>query len=757
MNPNGEADVVEERISRLEEELQQLYSSRAKSGRKMKFSPSKKERAGRSGPSLYRTAFELSDDAIIFLDHSFRITRANPSACRFFGRNEEELLGKYIKTFIPVIAYDLFRTHAENYMAEKEVKGDMPILLPDNTERVGLFTLAEDSWTGLPVLVMKDITKQNELNFLLEIYSKSFTDLFENSLDGFVIYDKERTIINANSAACRKFEISKEEFVGKSFNEFIDSEAIPSAQALRKQVDEEGAIRVEFPFKLLNGKRKYFDCSTKADVFGGLYITAFRDTTERRRIERELAEKETKFRAIFENALDGILLWDENLNILEANTAASDILEVPAEMLPDYNLFDFVKEKNKEAAANYVRELMRKGFLRLEASFRLLNGKKKQIELTMRREITEGAGLVIIRDVTARHKMIQDLSRNERKLKGLFNKALDGFALIDQDGYHAELNPAAKHIVGIPDTGIKRYHFTDFFTAGQLKTVLRYWREACKDGAVEGEVELTKLNGQKRAIEFSASKDIYPGLHLIAFRDLTEKKEMEEKIRKSETLNVLGELAAGIGHEIRNPLTSIKGFIRLLENDSINEAEKSYFQIVNSELQRIESITTEFLYLARPQAHIFKYQDVSVMMAQTLEIMKAEANLNNIQIHARFSEELPDIPCIENQLKQVFLNLVKNGIEAMENGGNLFVEVKNEADKELVISIKDEGKGIPDEKLKRVGEPFYTTKEKGTGLGLMVSYKIVKEHGGRIEVESEPGQGTTFCVRLPIQDQRGDL
>ncbi len=753
MNPNWEADVVEERIARLEEELSQLYMQ-AEDSRHRGFNRAGMDKAGR-GHSLYQTAFELSGDAILFLSDTFRITRVNPAACRLFDRSEKELMGAYIKTFIPAIAYDLFRTYAEKYLSEKKVNGEMPILLTDGTERKGLFTIAADSRTGQPVLVMKDVTKQNELNLLLDIYSKSFTDLFENSLDGFVIYDKDRTIINANSAACRKFEISKEAFIGKNFNEFIDSDALPSALAIRKQVDKEGAIRVEFPFKLLNGKRKYFDCSTKADVFGGLYITAFRETTERRKIERELVEKEAKFRAIFESALDGILLWDENLNIVKANSAASDILEVPGDRLTNYNLFDFVKEKNKEAAENYVRELMRKGFLRLEASFRLLNGKTKQIELTMRREITEGAGLVIIRDVTARHRMIQDLSRNERKLKGLFNKALDGFALIDQRGYYAELNPAAKQIVGITDTGDKRYHFKDFFTSEQLKMVRAYWEQLSRDGAVEGEVELSKLDGEIRAIEFSASKDIYPGLHLVAFRDLTEKREMEDKIRKSETLNVLGELAAGIGHEIRNPLTSIKGFIRLLENDCMSDSQKTYFQIINSELERIESITTEFLFLARPQAHIFKDKDVTVMMAQTLEIMKAEANLNNIQIHASFAEDLPEIPCIENQLKQVFLNLVKNGIEAMEHGGDLFVEIKKEAEKELIITIKDEGKGIPEEILKRIGEPFYTTKEKGTGLGLMVSFKIIKEHGGRIEVESEPGIGTAFCLRLPIQGQRG--
>lgn len=141
-------------------------------------------------------------------------------------------------------------------------------------------------------------------------------------------------------------------------------------------------------------------------------------------------------------------------------------------------------------------------------------------------------------------------------------------------------------------------------------------------------------------------------------------------------------------------------------------------------------------------------------MKDTIELLNAQAILVNVQIHLDYGE-VPDIFCEPNQLKQVFINILKNAIEVMPNGGNIYVSITKEDDHRVQISIQDEGPGIPKNKLKRLGEPFYTTKERGTGLGLMVSYKIIKEHNGKIDVKSKVGYGTTFYISLPINGQEG--
>jgi signal transduction histidine kinase len=168
-----------------------------------------------------------------------------------------------------------------------------------------------------------------------------------------------------------------------------------------------------------------------------------------------------------------------------------------------------------------------------------------------------------------------------------------------------------------------------------------------------------------------------------------------------------------------------------------------------SELNRIEYIISEFLVLAKPQNVVYKERDVRPLLEHIIALAETHAIMHNVQIAAVYEKELPLVKCEENQLKQVFLNLLKNAVEAMSGGGEVRVEVRWEQQKNLLIRFVDQGCGIAEERIPKLGEPFYTTKEKGTGLGLMVSYKIIENHGGTINVISRERKGTTFEIRLP--------
>lgn len=234
---------------------------------------------------------------------------------------------------------------------------------------------------------------------------------------------------------------------------------------------------------------------------------------------------------------------------------------------------------------------------------------------------------------------------------------------------------------------------------------------------------------------------------LCVSRDISERKQTEELMLRSEKLLMAGQLAAGIAHEIRNPLTSIKGFLQLLASQMKDKQE--FVTIMRSELNRIEEITNELLLLAKPHAHAFHKHELGGLLKQVVSIMEPQSILNNVQVVNIPAMEPLYIRCDENQLKQVFINFIKNAIEAMPNGGLLQVTVERHQE-EAVIAFIDQGCGIPEDKLATIWQPFYTTKDRGTGLGLMVSYSIIENHKGRVNVSSELGTGTTFTVHLPL-------
>ncbi len=264
------------------------------------------------------------------------------------------------------------------------------------------------------------------------------------------------------------------------------------------------------------------------------------------------------------------------------------------------------------------------------------------------------------------------------------------------------------------------------------------------------EQKLRRFDGINIFVEVSSRSIVYEGKEAIVTtaKDITNKKEETEGLlQKSEKLALVGQLAAGIAHEIRNPLTSIKGFIQLFKSKYKNEEE--YFNLVLSELDRINMIVGEFLVLAKPTAVVFKEKDIEILLKDVVTLINTQAIMNNIQIFVEFESDLPLVVCEENQLKQVFINILKNSIEAMPNGGMIQVRgIVKEKDK-VSICIIDQGLGIPEDRIPTLGEPFYTTKEKGTGLGLMTSYKIIERHHGELKISSKVNEGTIVEVLLP--------
>lgn len=241
-----------------------------------------------------------------------------------------------------------------------------------------------------------------------------------------------------------------------------------------------------------------------------------------------------------------------------------------------------------------------------------------------------------------------------------------------------------------------------------------------------------------------------PYQYLAIRNDITEKKKSEEMLHRQDKLAAVGQLAAGVAHEIRNPLTSMKGYAEFLQLDEKDPQRQEFIDIILDEIDRVNNIVEEFMVLAKPKAVELEERNIIPIVQNVVSMLKFEARKRNVKLEFDTVEEIVQIECDENRLKQVFLNFIKNGIEAMPDGGDLRVKAEIH-DENIVISIQDTGVGIPPETLKKIGEPFYTTKKNGNGLGLMVSFKIIESHNGKVYIESEQNKGTTFKILLPAK------
>jgi two-component system, sporulation sensor kinase E len=456
---------------------------------------------------------------------------------------------------------------------------------------------------------------------------------------------------------------------------------------------------------------------------------------------------ETKNVDVFKHALDAIIVFNPAGIIIEANPAFCSILGEETHRLLGKSLKELVPVE-KQYKLNRQKMLLRQSG-RAKGILPIISPKGlTYFETVTTFDKESSLNISIMRDVTHQRILDQHSSKGNNFMKELFLEALDGIILWDSAGDIMTANAAACHIFECTHHKLIGLNFKHLFTIDEVGygDIIR---ELKQTGALKSQIYLQLNNGKKKHIEFTCKTHSFDNYIITIFRDVSEKYEMLEQLRRSDRLNVIGELAAGIAHEIRNPMTALKGFIQLLE-ESINSEHSMYYQVITSELSRIDSIINEFLILAKPQVIRYQEKDINQVIRETVDLLNAQAVLYNVQFHTDYNENIPLLYCEPNQLKKVFINIIKNAIEVMPNGGKIMIRTNRSPEHQIHISIQDEGFGIPKEKIKRLGEPFYTTKERGTGLGLMVSYKIVEEHHGSIDIESEEGKGTVFHIYLPL-------
>ena len=323
--------------------------------------------------------------------------------------------------------------------------------------------------------------------------------------------------------------------------------------------------------------------------------------------------------------------------------------------------------------------------------------------------------------------------------------------MMDLTGQITKVNPRFEAVTEISSKELLGTMFLDlhFDETKNLKESFNFVLENHR-GIISGEVRLTTKHG-KKIILACTFVPILINCKLVGVinyaKDLTQIRETQERLKNSEKLSVVGELAASVAHEVRNPLTSLKGFVQLLKGR--DQEYENYYSIMLSELDRINLIVSELLVIAKPQNIPFQQHQIVHLLHDVKALLEAEAHFYSTEISLTVKEPIPLLYCEGNQLKQVFINMIKNAIEAESQ--HIWITLE-QVEQQIVITIKDDGCGIETERLKHLGEPFYSSKERGTGLGLTASYRIIEAHKGKVVVESIVSQGTKVQIELPINN-----
>ncbi|NRD79332.1 PAS domain S-box protein [Bacillus sp. BRMEA1] len=365
-------------------------------------------------------------------------------------------------------------------------------------------------------------------------------------------------------------------------------------------------------------------------------------------------------------------------------------------------------------------------------------------------------GMVIIgRDITEYKKMAQQLAESQQQYKSLFEYSPDIVYMMDLHGNFTNINSHFELITGFKREEMIGKNVSELLPKKYKSHIQKFISSVTEEiKPIMYEIKVPDANENTIILQCTTVPIVINGqiTGIIGYgRDVTNIRKTEERLRRTEKLSVVGELSASVAHEIRNPLTSLKGFVQLLKVE--DERHQFYYQIMLDELNRINHIVGELLLLAKPQHLKMTTAVIQKLLTDVLSLLNTEASLYNVQIDAKLPEEDILLECEPNQLKQLFINLIKNAIEASVNGGMIKINLNKKNQDTLVITIKDNGIGISKERLKRLGEPFYSSKEKGTGLGLTVSYRIVQSHKGTIQFESQKHHGTMVSVSFPLSQE----
>jgi PAS domain S-box-containing protein len=629
-------------------------------------------------------------------------------------------------------------------------------------------TLICDKKTGRPLKFLgaaTDITERKQAEEALRESEEKYKELAESITDVFFAFDKDLKYTYWNKASEKLVGISAENALGKHlYDVFPDSEMTRKAEKVYLKALRTQKVHSFVSEYQLGGRDYFFEISAYPSKNGLSVFT--RDITDRKQAEEALQAGKNKLQSLIDALGDNLGIQDKDYNIIYQNEPSKKNL---GDHLGEkcYRAYEGKDEVDEDCP---VKKAFKDGKSHTsERRVVALSGEVVYIETTAN-PIRDAGGEIVTclevgRNITERKKAEQALKESEDFSSSLLTNSPNPMLVINQDTSVRYTNPALEKLTGFSIKEIiGRKAPYPWWTEETLRKTAKDLDQAMRQGARRLEELFQKKNGELFWVEITSTPVTSDGefkYYLANWVDITERKraaereqEMQRELLLSSRLASIGELAAGVAHQINNPLTGVLGFSQRLLKKSTDQEAQQDLKIIYTEAERAAKVVQNLLTFARRRQPRKQYSDINEILESALELRAYELKTSNIEVTTNLAPELPEIMLDFYQIQEVFLNIILNAEQALteaHSGGKL--TIKTEKRKGYIrTTFTDDGPGIPAERLNNIFDPFYTTKgEKGgTGLGLSVCHGIITEHGGKIYAKNKPGKGATFFVELPL-------
>jgi PAS domain S-box-containing protein len=724
---------------------------------------------------LYRTLFKQFPDGILIIDTQGNFLEFNEAAHRQLGYSREEFERLSISDVDPFKSPEEVQASIKKVLDNGSAEFDVKHKTKEGEIRnVHVITqLMVLSSRTVFHTIWRDITERKRAEASRQESEEQYRALFEGSPDAILLADPETGIIlDANTAASQLLARPQEKIIGLHQSKIHPPQKEKYAREIFTQhIEDAGEKKGLHPSEITvlraDGSEVPVEVMAQMVTIKGKKILqgVFRDITEHKRAEQKLDESIDRFRRLSEAGFEGIIISEQGV-IVDANTRIAQILGCKFSDLIGSKVSDFVAPESLASVENHIRSGSEE---RYECFAKRKYGSIFPVEIQGKSLPYEGRMLRItaIRDITGR-KRAEEALRNEKAFSDAIIDSLPGvFYICDEEGRLLRWNDNETAMTGYSTEELSRMNVLQLFREDRELAASKM-REVFEFGRASVEVSIVTKNGMPIPFLFSGFRMVADNKrYLVGVGiDVSERKRLEAQLRHAQKMEAIGVLAGGIAHDFNNILSAIIGYVSLMKikMKPDDQLQHNADQILAS-AERAAKLTHDLLSFSRKQVVNLSPLNINDIICG-IQNMLARLIGENIEFNVRCSPEQLIAEVDKGQIEQVLMNLATNARDAMPQGGTLeittgIVEVddsnmviphNHKSSRYILITVSDSGIGMDKEIQEHLFEPFFTTKEvgKGTGLGLAITYGIIKKHHGFIYVYSEPGEGATFKIYLPL-------